>query len=50
MHKQSPIGIFDSGLGGISVLSEIHSFLPKEDLLFLGDSKYNPYGTNILLS
>ena len=35
MHKQSPIGIFDSGLGGISVLSEIHSFLPKEDLLFL---------------
>ncbi len=45
MHKQSPIGIFDSGLGGISVLSEIHSFLPKEDLLFLGDSKYNPYGT-----
>lgn len=45
MNKNSPIGIFDSGLGGISVLSEVHSLLPNEDLLFLGDSKYNPYGT-----
>ncbi len=45
MDKKSPIGIFDSGLGGISVLSAIHSLLPNEDLLFLGDSKYNPYGT-----
>lgn len=45
MDKNSPIGIFDSGLGGISVLSAIHSLLPNENLLFLGDSKYNPYGT-----
>ena len=40
-----PIGIFDSGLGGISVLSVAQKQLPKEDFVFLGDSKYNPYGT-----
>ncbi len=45
MNKNSPIGIFDSGLGGISVLSTIHTLMPKENLIFLGDSKYNPYGT-----
>jgi glutamate racemase len=39
-----PIGIFDSGVGGISVLKHIHSLLPHEDLIYLADSKYAPYG------
>ena len=38
MDKTSPIGVFDSGLGGISVLAEIHKQLPHEDLLYIGDS------------
>lgn len=42
---KSPIGVFDSGLGGISVLHTMHSLLPNENLIYLGDSKYNPYGT-----
>jgi len=39
-----PIGIFDSGVGGISVLRHIHALLPHEDLIYLADSKYAPYG------
>lgn len=45
MDKKSPIGVFDSGLGGISVLHTIKTNMPNEDLLYFGDSKYNPYGT-----
>lgn len=45
MQAESPIGIFDSGLGGISVLHTIHQLMPQEDLIYIGDSKYNPYGT-----
>lgn len=43
--ENDPIGIFDSGLGGISVLSVAKKVLPREDFIFLGDSQYNPYGT-----
>ncbi len=39
-----PIGIFDSGVGGISVLKHIHTLLPHEDLIYLADSLYAPYG------
>lgn len=45
MNSESPIGVFDSGLGGISVLHTIHDLLPNENLIYFGDSKYNPYGT-----
>ena len=45
MNSKNPIGVFDSGLGGISVLHTMHSLLPNENLIYLGDSKYNPYGT-----
>ena len=38
------IGIMDSGVGGISVLKHIHALLPNEDLIYLADSKYAPYG------
>lgn len=39
-----PIGVFDSGLGGLSILSEIHKLLPHEDLIYVGDSSNAPYG------
>jgi glutamate racemase len=39
-----PIGIFDSGLGGISVLKEIHKQMPSEDLIYIADSANAPYG------
>ncbi|MFZ2871734.1 glutamate racemase [Zavarzinia sp.] len=40
-----PIGIFDSGIGGLSVLDAIAKRLPAEDLLYLGDTARLPYGT-----
>lgn len=38
------IGVFDSGVGGISILKECSSMLPNEDFLYFGDSANNPYG------
>ena len=40
----NPIGVLDSGVGGISVLKHIHSLLPHEALRYVADSKYAPYG------
>ena len=40
----APIGIFDSGVGGLSVLREIRQLLPYESLLYVADSGYVPYG------
>jgi glutamate racemase len=40
-----PIGIFDSGVGGLTVLSAIHAALPDEELIYLGDTARVPYGT-----
>jgi glutamate racemase len=40
-----PIGIFDSGLGGLTVARAIRSALPAEDLVYLGDTARVPYGT-----
>lgn len=39
------IGIFDSGVGGLTVLREIRQVLPHEDILYLGDTARVPYGT-----
>ena len=39
-----PIGVFDSGLGGLSVLREVRALLPAEDLLYVADSRFVPYG------
>jgi glutamate racemase len=44
LSADSPIGVFDSGVGGISVLQHIHALLPHEQLLYVADSKYAPYG------
>jgi glutamate racemase len=40
----NPVGVFDSGVGGLSVLREIRNELPGEDLLYVADSGYAPYG------
>lgn len=40
----SPIGVFDSGLGGLSVVNEARRLLPNERLIYYSDSKYAPYG------
>ena len=40
----APIGVFDSGVGGLSVLRHIHALLPAEALLYFADSAYSPYG------
>lgn len=42
--KQQPIGIFDSGYGGLTVLKEIKAKLPGYDYLYLGDNSRSPYG------
>jgi glutamate racemase len=39
-----PIGVFDSGIGGVSVLLEIQRQLPAEDLIYVADSAHAPYG------
>ena len=43
--KQQPIGIFDSGYGGLTVLKEIVAKLPQYDYLYIGDNARSPYGT-----
>jgi glutamate racemase len=44
MGTDVPIGIFDSGIGGLSVLRHIHAHLPHEQLLYFADSGFAPYG------
>lgn len=44
-NNSGPIGIFDSGIGGLTVLKEIIRTLPGEDTLYLGDTARLPYGT-----
>ena len=44
MKKIQPIGIFDSGIGGMSVMLNIQSLLPNESLVYVADSLYAPYG------
>ena len=44
MNKDGKIGIFDSGIGGVTVLKEIIKVLPKENYIYYSDSKNNPYG------
>jgi len=42
--QKASIGVFDSGVGGLSVLRHIHTLLPDESLLYIADSLYAPYG------
>lgn len=43
--SNSPIGVFDSGLGGLTVVRELRRRLPAEEILYLGDLAHLPYGT-----
>ena len=45
MSKSVPIGIFDSGYGGLTVMKEIVDTLPHYDYLYLGDNARTPYGS-----
>lgn len=45
MKNNLPIGVFDSGLGGLTVVKQIKKFLPNEDIVYLGDTARVPYGT-----
>ncbi len=42
--RNAPIGMFDSGLGGLSVMHAVRDALPGEDILYYGDCLYAPYG------
>lgn len=43
--KRTPIGVFDSGYGGLTVLKELVNTMPEYDFLYLGDNARTPYGT-----
>ena len=45
MIEQAPIGVFDSGFGGLTILRDIRRVLPQYDYLFIGDNARAPYGT-----
>jgi len=47
-YKEKPIGVFDSGLGGISVLKELLTYLPNESFVYYADNLNAPYGTKAL--
>jgi len=44
-NKNRPIGVFDSGLGGLTVVKELMRQLPSEDIIYYGDTARVPYGT-----
>src|SRR5574339_767240 len=43
-RAEKPIGIFDSGIGGLTVASEIRKLLPNETIVYFGDTAHLPYG------
>ena len=45
INKRNPIGVFDSGLGGLTVVKELIRQLPNEDIVYFGDTARVPYGT-----
>ena len=42
--NNSPIGIFDSGIGGLTIANSISKELPNENIIYFGDTKHLPYG------
>ncbi len=44
INEYSPIGVFDSGYGGLTILTELQKVLPNNDFIFLSDNKRAPYG------
>lgn len=45
MEKEKPVGVFDSGIGGLTVVKRISSILPKENIVYFGDTARVPYGS-----
>lgn len=45
VDNRCPIGVFDSGLGGLTAVRELHKILPNEDIVYFGDTGRVPYGT-----
>lgn len=45
MNRKSAIGIFDSGLGGLTVMSAVTKLMPKENIIYFGDTAHVPYGS-----
>ena len=45
VNKNAPIGVLDTGVGGLSVLKCLHQLLPHEDFIYVGDTARTPYGT-----
>ena len=45
MEKEKPIGVFDSGIGGLTVVKRIASVLPEENIVYFGDTARVPYGS-----
>ena len=43
-NRQAPIGVFDSGVGGLSILRALQSELPHENFVYMADSTHAPYG------
>lgn len=48
VHPAAPIGVFDSGLGGFSVVRQLQAELPRESVLYAADSRFCPYGERSL--
>lgn len=44
LDRSAPIGVMDAGLGGYTVVKELQRLLPKEDIIFYGEGKNQPYG------
>ena len=45
MNKTNPIGVFDSGIGGLTVVKRITQLLPNEKIIYFGDTARVPYGS-----
>lgn len=43
-HSSQPIGVFDSGIGGLTVANAINRYLPNEEIIYFGDTAHLPYG------
>ena len=43
-HSNAPIGVFDSGIGGLSILKALRAEMPQENFVYFADSAHNPYG------
>ena len=48
MPDNRPIGVFDSGLGGLTVAKAIKEKLPNENIVYLGDTARVPYGLSLI--